>query len=180
MLYSTVVGATKCVMKKNVMEPCVKLIWLEVPFSFNRNVTLHTRLKSSLLWWRHTFFSPFGWRQIFFVFNLLVLIQISRVNLFNAKHMYTCDFFPKKMFNFMGFFHWYGFGMVQGLNSCIYFSQKCAREAHFWLKQMHKFCLGTTFLSIRGCQVFKWRISCIECCQHVFFGEYLQNHVYFQ
>jgi len=27
------------------------------------------------------------------------------INLFNAKDMYTCDLFPKKMFIFMGFFH---------------------------------------------------------------------------
>jgi len=40
---------------------------------------------------------------------------IKFVNLFKAKHMYTCDFFPKKMFIFMGFFHLYGFGMVTGL-----------------------------------------------------------------
>jgi len=26
------------------------------------------------------------------------------LNLFNAKHMYTCDFFPKKMLIFMAFF----------------------------------------------------------------------------
>jgi len=43
-------------------------------------------------------------------------------------------FFWKKMFIFMAFFHWYGFGMVPGLYLGIYFSQKCTREAHFWLK----------------------------------------------
>jgi len=70
---------------------------------------------------------------------------------------YTDTFFSKKMFIFMGFFHWYGFGMVPGLNLCIYFSQKCAREAHFWPKQMHRFCPGTKFLCIHDCEVVKIR-----------------------
>jgi len=55
------------------------------------------------------------------------------LNLFNAKHMYRCDFCPKKMFIFMGFFHSYGFEMVPGLDLCIYFRQY--------------------FPCIRGCQV---------------------------
>jgi len=78
---------------------------------------------------------------------------LPRFNLFKAKHMYTCDFFPKKMFILIGFFHWYGFGMVPGLNLCIYFSKKCPREADFLLKYMHKFCPGTTFLCMCGFQV---------------------------
>jgi len=36
----------------------------------------------------------------------------------------------------MGFFHWYGFGMVPGLNLCIYFSQKCARD--FGIQQVKR------------------------------------------
>jgi len=39
----------------------------------------------------------------------------------------------KKMFIFMWFFHWYGFGMVPGLNLCIY--------------------LGQNFPCIRGCRL---------------------------
>jgi len=38
----------------------------------------------------------------------------------------------------MGVFHWYGFCMVPGLNSCIYILIK---NVHFWLKYMHKICL---------------------------------------
>jgi len=41
-----------------------------------------------------------------------------------CKHVIFSDFI------FMGFFHWYRFGMVPGLNLCIYFCQKCTREAH--------------------------------------------------
>jgi len=37
--------------------------------------------------------------------------------------------FSEKMFIFMEFLHWYGFGMVPGLNLYIYFSQKYARDA---------------------------------------------------
>jgi len=72
-----------------------------------------------------------------YLFYCLVNIFKYYFNLFNAKDVYTCDFFRKKMFIFMGFFHWYGFGMVPGLNLCIYFSQKCA-------------------LCICGCEVVKW------------------------
>jgi len=36
-------------------------------------------------------------------------------------------FFREKDVHFMGVFHWYGFGMIPGLNLCIYFSKKkCA------------------------------------------------------
>jgi len=65
------------------------------------------------------------WTALFYAvlnhkFHAKIVGLTLNFNLFNAQHMYTCDFCRKKMFIFIGAFHWYGFGMVPGLNLCIW------------------------------------------------------------
>jgi len=65
------------------------------------------------------FEEPFTYCTLLFAHHILVdvstllcvlsdctsLFQYRLFNLFNAQHMYTCDFFTEKMFIFMAFFH---------------------------------------------------------------------------